>query len=238
LLVEGDMDPITPPPLAHVIEPGFTNGTYVEFPYAGHGPSRSVECAGDFLNKFYDDPTAEPDLSCVDEMEVPEFIGPLYRSSAAARFVVLAMENKEDLPKVAFWAGASVLGVVLGFFVLTFAPLVRRVEKRQPVPAEGARLAAWAAAAFGTAALGIFGAAAGVSYKLSEMLLIFGMVGWAALGAWAGVLAGLSGVLALVLTVRARQQAALPVGTLLGFVVTSLAAVSLSVFLVVWGLGP
>ena len=64
------------------------------------------------------------------------------------------------------------------------------------------------------------------------------MVGWAAIGAWAGVLAGLLGVLALVLVVRARRRVALPAGTLIGFVITSLAAVSLSVFLMVWGLGP
>jgi hypothetical protein len=221
-----------------VIEPGFTNGTYVEFPYAGHGPSRSVECAGDLLNKFFDDPAAEPDLSCVDEMEAPEFLGSLYRTSVGPRLVVLALEQKEDLPRVASWGGASVVGVVIGFLVLTFAPLVRRVEKRQPAPAEGARLATWAAAAFGVAALGIFGAAAGVSYKLSEMLLIFGMVGWAALGAWAGVFAGLSGALALLLAVRARRSVALPIGTLVGFVIIGLSAVSLSVFLMVWGLGP
>lgn len=238
LLIEGDMDPITPPPLAHLIAPGFSNGTYVEFPYAGHGPSRSVECAGDLLNKFYDNPTADPDLSCVDEMEVPEFLGSLYRTSAAPRFAVLVAEQKDDLPRVAAWGGASALGVAVGFLVLTFAPLVRRVEKRQPVPAEGARLATWAAAASGTAALAIFGAAAGISYKLSEILLLFGMVGWAAIGAWAGVLAGLLGVLALVLVVRARRRVALPAGTLIGFVITSLAAVSLSVFLMVWGLGP
>ena len=238
LLIEGDMDPITPPPLAHLIAPGFSNGTYVEFPYAGHGPSRSVECAGDLLNKFYDNPTADPDLSCVDEMEVPEFLGSLYRTSAAPRFAVLVAEQKDDLPTVAAWGGASALGVAVGFLALTFAPLVRRVEKRQPVPAEGARLATWAAAASGTAALAIFGAAAGISYKLSEILLLFGMVGWAAIGAWAGVLAGLLGVLALVLVVRARRRVALPAGTLIGFVITSLAAVSLSVFLMVWGLGP
>ena len=238
LLIEGNMDPITPPPLAHVIEPGFSNSTYVEFPYAGHGPSRSVECAGDLLNKFYDDPTADPDLSCVDEMEVPDFVGSLYRTPVAARFILLAMEEKEDLPKVASWGGASVLGVLIGFLVLTFAPLVRRIEKREPAPAYGARLATWAAAALGTASLGIFGAAAGVSYKLSEMLLIFGMVGWGALGAWAGVLAGLSGLLALVLTVRARRQAALPVGRSLGFAITALSAISLSAFLITWGLGP
>jgi pimeloyl-ACP methyl ester carboxylesterase len=238
LLIEGDMDPITPPPLAHVIAPGFSNGTYVEFPYAGHGPSRSVECAGDLLNKFYDNPMAEPDLSCVDEMEVPEFIGPLYRTSAGPRFAVLALEREEDLPKVAAWGGSSALGVVVGFLVLTFAPLVRRVEKRQPAPADRARLATWSAAFCGTATLGIFGAAAGVSYELSEMLLAFGMVGWAALGAWAGVLTGWLGVVALVLAVRARRSNSLPLGTLAGFVITSLAAVSLSVFLLVWGLGP
>jgi hypothetical protein len=238
LLVEGDMDPITPPPLAHVIEPGFANGTYVEFPYAGHGPSRSVECAGDLLNKFYDDPTAEPDLGCVDEMEVPDFMGSLYRTSAAPRFAVLAVEEKDDLPKIAIWGGASVLGVIVGFLVLTFAPLVRRIEKRQAVPAERARLVTWAAAAFGTASLAIFGAAAGVSYELSEMLLIFGMVGWASLGAWAGVSAGLAGAVALILSVLARRNVGLPLGTLAGFVITSLAAVSLSIFLMVWGLGP
>ncbi|HSM32032.1 MAG TPA: alpha/beta fold hydrolase [Woeseiaceae bacterium] len=238
LLIEGDMDPITPPPLARLIEPGFVNGTYVEFPYAGHGPSRSVECAGDLLNKFYDDPLAEPDLSCVEEMEAPEFLGSLYRTSAGPRLAVFAAEQKDDLPKLVSWAGASVIGVVVGFLVLTFAPLVRRVEKREPVPADGARLATWAAAGFGTASLAIFGAAAGVSYKLSEMLLAFGMVGWAAVGAWAGVLAGVVGVAALVLTVRARKRVALPLGTLAGFAVTSLAAVSLSVFLLVWGLGP
>jgi len=238
LLIEGDMDPITPPPLAHAIEPGFANGTYVEFPYAGHGPSRSVECGGDLLNKFYDNPLAEPDLSCVDEMEVPEFIGSLYRTSIGPRFAVLAMDDKEALPKVAAWGGLSVLGVLFGFFVLTFAPLVRRLEKRKPAPAGRARIATWAAALFGMLALCIFGAAAGVSYELSEILLIFGMVGWAALGAWSGVLAGLVGVVALVLTVQARRNNALPTGTLVGFVVVSLAAVSLSAFLMVWGLGP
>ena len=60
LIVAGDMDPITPPPLAKAILPGFSNATYVEFPYAGHGPLRSVECGGDLLNKFYDREVTAP----------------------------------------------------------------------------------------------------------------------------------------------------------------------------------
>jgi pimeloyl-ACP methyl ester carboxylesterase len=238
LLIEGDMDPITPPPLAHIIEPGFTNGTYVEFPYAGHGPSRSVECGGDLLNKFYDDPTAEPDLSCVDEMEAPEFLDGLYETSFAAKFIVLSVENKDDLPKVAAWGGLSVLSIVIAFFALSFAPLGRRLNKTRAVSTNGARLATWAASFFGFASLAIFGAAAAVSFKLSELLLILGMVPWAAFGAWSGVFAGLAGIAALTLTVRARMQASLPTGTLVGFVITGLAAVSLSVFLASWGLGP
>ena len=91
------MDPITPPPNAKAILPGFANGTYVEFPFAGHGPSRSVKCAGDMLNKFYDDPTAEPDLSCVEEMEEPQIYAPLYTSSVVPRLAVLAAEDKKKL---------------------------------------------------------------------------------------------------------------------------------------------
>ncbi len=238
LLVEGDMDPITPPPLAQLIVPGFSNGTYVEFPYAGHGPSRSVECAGDLLNKFFDNPNNEPDLRCVEEMEVPDFVGSLYRTSFGPRFAVLAMENEDDLPKVALWGGFGVVGVLIGFLVLSFAPLVRRLEKRKPVAAGGARLATWGAAFSGALALAIFGAAAGVSYSISEVLLVFGMVGWAAFGAWLGMLAGLVGVAALVLTVKVRLERGLPPGTLTGFVFTSLAAIALSLFLGVWGLGP
>lgn len=237
LLIEGDMDPITPPPLAHIIAPGFSNATYVEFPYAGHGPSRSVECAGDMLNGFFDDPAAEPDLSCVDDNEVPEFIS-IYRTSFGPRMAALALENKEALPKVAVWGGISVVGVVVGFLVLTFAPAVRFLEKRAPVPADGARFVTWGAACSATAALAVFGAAAGVSYNLSEILLVFGLVGWAAVGAWLGVLAGILGIVALVLAVRARRKRGLPIGTLAGFVITGLAAVSLSLFMLFWGLRP
>ncbi len=42
LLIAGDMDPITPPPLAKAVLPGFSNGTYVEFPYGDTAhPARS-----------------------------------------------------------------------------------------------------------------------------------------------------------------------------------------------------
>jgi len=238
LLIEGDMDPITPPPLAKAILPGFSNATYVEFPYAGHGPSRSVECAGDMLNKFFDDPSAEPDVSCVDEMEVPDFYTPLYTTRIAPRLILKAAEDKKSLIAPAAWGGLSVLVVLIAFIFLSVAPIGRLIDKRKGVQTFGARSLAWLAALFGTVAVGTFGAAMAATYDASELLLIFGTVSWAWFGAVAGVLAGLCGVVALVLTIRARRAQRLPIGTLLGLLMTGAAAVSLSSFLLYWDLGP
>jgi pimeloyl-ACP methyl ester carboxylesterase len=238
LIIEGDMDPITPPPLAKAILPGFSNGTYVEFPYAGHGPSRSVECAGDMLNAFFDNPTADPDLSCVDEMEVPKIYAPLFTTSIGPRLVVKAIENKKSLIGPGIWAATGILIPVIGFLVLTIAPIGRRIDNRFPAPAGWARVTTWLAAFLVVLSAAILGSAIAVTHKSSEILLLFGLVPWAKYGALAGLLAGIAGVGAVVLTVRAHMRHKLPIGTLLGFLLTGLAAISMSVFLIFWGLGP
>ncbi len=238
LLIEGDMDPITPPPLAKAILPGFVNGTYVEFPYAGHGPSRSVECAGDMLNAFFDDPTVDPDLRCVDEMEAPQIYAPLFTTSIGPRLIVKALEDKKSLIGPGIWAATGVLVPLFGFLVLTIAPIGRRIDKRSPAPAGWARVTTWLAAFLVVLSVAVIGSAVAVTYKASEVLLLFGLVPWARYGALAGLLAGIAGVAAVVLTVRAHLSQKLPIGTLLGFLLTGLAAVSMSVFLITWGLGP
>jgi len=237
LIIEGDMDPITPPPLAKAILPGFVNGTYVEFPYAGHGPSRSVECAGDMLNAFFDDPTAEPNLSCVDEMEVPKIYAPLFTTSIGPRLIVKVLENKKSLIGPGIWAATGILIPFIGLLVLTVAPIGRRIDNRRPVQTGWARVTTWLAAFLVVLSVVIFGSAIGVTYKASDILLLFGLVPWAKYGALAGLLAGIAGIGAVVLTVRAHMSRKLPVGTLLGFLLTGLAAISMSVFLIFWGLG-
>jgi len=235
LIVEGDMDPITPPPNAKAILPGFLNGTYVEFPFAGHGPSRSVKCAGDMLNAFYDDPAAAPDLNCVDEMEEPEIYAPLYVSRAAPRLLAMAAEEKKMLAVPAAWAGSSLLVSLIAFVGLGFAPLVRRIDGRWAEPTGGARLAAWSAAAVSLIAAGILGAAIGATAKTSPMVPLIGFVPWARWGAWAGLLGGLLGLVAIVLALRHFRNER---GAALGFLLTGLAAAGLSAFLLYWDLGP
>ncbi len=238
LLIEGNMDPITPPPLAKAILPGFSNGTYVEFPFAGHGPSRSVECAGDMLNAFFDNPTVEPNLSCIDEMEAPEFYVPLFTTSLGPRMIVKAMENRKSLIGPGIWGGASLLIPIIAFLVLTFAPIGHRIDSRRPSPAGGARVTAWFAAFLVVVSTAVIGSAVGVTFKAFEALLLFGLVPWAWYGAVAGLLAGIAGLAAVVMTILAQKQNRLPIGSLLGFLLTGLAAISFSSFLIFWGLGP
>ncbi len=238
LLIEGDMDPITPPPLAKAILPGFHNGTYVEFPFAGHGPSRSVECAGDMLNAFYDDPAAEPDLSCVDEMERPEFYVPLFTTSLGPRVMVKALEDKKSLIAPGVWGGVSIVIPLMGFLVLTVAPIGRRIDGREAARAPWARPLTWLAAFLVVLAAGLIGSAIGATFKSFEALLLFGLVPWARLGAIAGLLSGIFGFAAVVQTMRCQATQKLPVGTLLGLLITGLAAISFTAFLVFWDLGP
>jgi hypothetical protein len=238
LLIEGAMDPITPPPLAKAILPGFANATYVEFPYAGHGPSRSVECAGQMLNAFFDDPTAEPDLSCVDEMEVPEFHAPLFTTSFGPRVAVKALEDRKRLVGPGLWLATSVLIPLIGLLVLTFAPLFRRLDRRIAVHASWARLSAWLAALLVVASVVILGSAIMVTAKSFELVLLLGLVPWARVGAMAGLLAGVAGLTTIVETVRAQRRCRLPVATVLGFLLTGVAAVSYALFLIWFDLGP
>ena len=128
--------------------------------------------------------------------------------------------------------------ILIAFLYLTFAALIRKMEGRKAVDSAGARFIAWLAAALSVAALAVFGAAFAVTGKASEILLIFGLVSWAKYGAWLGLLAGLCGLLTLSVAVRAHRDHPLPVGSLLGFLLTGLAAVGLSAFLLFWGLGP
>ena len=237
LIIEGDMDPITPPPLAKAILPGFKNATYVEFPYAGHGPSRSVKCAGDMLNKFFDKPSDKPDLSCVEKMQAPAFYQ-LYTTTIAPRLLALVSEDKKAVAGPAAWLVGSVIVALVAFLVLTLSPLGRRIDGAEAAQTFGARWMAWLAATLAVVSVTVFAAAFYVTFEQSQMLLLFGLVSWARIGAVAGVLGGVAGLLTIALTLRARARARLPIGTLLGFILTGVASTALSAFLLLWDLGP
>jgi hypothetical protein len=112
---------------------------------------------------------------------------------------------------------------------------VVEVKDIENYPSGKARFYAWLAATLSVLSVAVFGAAIAVTVEQSELLILFGLVPWARFGAWLGLLAGLAVIIA---TVRAQREWALPPGSLLGFLATGTAAVSLSAFLLAWGLGP
>ncbi len=238
LIVEGAMDPITPPPLARAILPGFSNGDYVEFAYAGHGPTRSVECAGEFLTKFYDNPMGELDRSCPESMEAPKFTGPLFETNAITTLASLASEDETKIVIPAAWAAIPAVFLIFGSLIYTLAPVARIVNGTGGHPTGGARFVAWVTSLLGAASIGGLGYAAYATYEANEFALLVGLLGWGRWFAWAGLAGGVAGLWLLWLTVKARGRAALPIGVLGGLLITALSAIALAAWLVRWGLTP
>lgn len=238
VIANGEMDPITPPPLARAIVPGFSNGTYVEFPYAGHGPTRSVKCAGDFITRFFDAPTEKVDTTCPESMKAPKFSGPLFQTEGVKRLAVLASEDPKKVAAPAIWFGAPALVLVLGFLIYSLAPAARLLNRDTATPTLGARPLAFAASLLGAACAVGLGYAVYATFDASELLLLGGLLGWARWFVIAGLLGGIAGLGVLYLTVRARAQRTLPVGTLLGLCLTGAASIALAAFLLLNGFGP
>lgn len=238
LVVEGAMDPITPPPFAEAIMPGFENGTYVEFAFAGHGPTRSVECAGEFLTKFYDDPNGELDLSCPESMEAPKFLGPIFKTTALTQFGAMAAEDEKQLAGPSLWFGGSTLALLIGAIIYTLAPAARLINGNRPLSTGGARPIAWVTSILGVVSVAGLGMAAYVTNEASEFLLLLGLVGWAKWFALAGLAAGLFGIGLFWLTIKARLREALPIGVLLGLLLTAFGGIGLASFLIYWGILP
>ncbi|WDI32563.1 alpha/beta fold hydrolase [Hyphococcus flavus] len=238
LIVEGAMDPITPPPLAQDILSGFSNGTYVEFAYAGHGPTRSVECAGDFLTKFYDNPDSELDTSCPEGMEAPEFNGPLFTTDGLIKLATVMSEEPKKIVVPALWAGLPAFVLIFGAIVYTLAPVARLINGAGAMTTGGARVIAWVTALAGAAAIGGIAAGGAVTADANGLLLLFGLPGWTKGFAMAGLAAGPLGLLLLLLTMKARMRMPLPIGVFLGLLLTGLSGIALASWLSVWGFMP
>ncbi|MEZ5891947.1 MAG: alpha/beta fold hydrolase [Parvularculaceae bacterium] len=238
VIAEGAMDPITPPPLAKTILDGFSNGTYVEFPYAGHGPTRSVKCAGEFLTKFYDNPDGELDTSCPESMEAPKFIGPLFETGGLLRLAALAAEDKKQVMAPGLWGGLSAFILILGVIVYSLAPIARLINGAGAMGTGGARIVAWLTSLSGAAAVAGIGIGAAMAAQANGLLLLFGLPGWTKFAAMAGLAAGPLGLILLWLAIRARRRAALPIGVLIGLILTGAAGIGLASWLAAFGFMP
>lgn len=73
LIAAGQFDPITPAKWAESAASHLKNSFYVLFPGGGHGVIDMNECSQDVMQNFLDDPTREPDATCLSEMGAPQW---------------------------------------------------------------------------------------------------------------------------------------------------------------------
>ncbi len=67
LVLEGELDPVTPPEYGQLVAGYLSNSYFFEFPGVGHDVLAN-ECAREIAGDFLDDPTQAPDAACIGEM--------------------------------------------------------------------------------------------------------------------------------------------------------------------------
>jgi len=244
LVVNGAWDPVTPPPLAERIMPGLSNSRYVEVPFAGHGPTRSMaECAGPVMNAFFDNPDPQAlDATCLEEgVAQPQYVD-FFTSSAVIRAGTMASDDPKTLVPAGLWFGVPLLMLLFSAIIYPLAWLARRISlnSAEALSADtgGARWLAWFASLSGIAFPVMVGLGGYEASEISQFAIIGGMTSTASTGAWMALLAGVFGFLALVQLWRARAGGAVRIGSLIGIAITGLSAVALAAFAISWDLAP
>ena len=84
LIITGAFDPTTPPIYAKQVAAHLSHSYYFEFPNLGHTPTAtdSSGCAMSIALQFLDNPSTEPDRSCLNKLKNPGFIVPYVGSPA------------------------------------------------------------------------------------------------------------------------------------------------------------
>jgi len=117
LVIEGTYDPATPPFFGHQVADKLPNSFYFEFPNQGHVPTGadSTGCAMQVAVDFLEDPTVEPDRTCLNELPRVEFLIP-YTGQPAINL------EEEDLFGITVDIPEDWLFTFDGFFVRNQSP--------------------------------------------------------------------------------------------------------------------
>ncbi|MGB3714310.1 MAG: alpha/beta hydrolase [Candidatus Promineifilaceae bacterium] len=92
LIITGENDPVTPPSWARQVAQGLSNHFLYAFPGVGHGPSFSDDCPRSVALQYLNDPTNEPDTSCLVDMSF-SFVMPFMAEQVTFEPVVIEPFN-------------------------------------------------------------------------------------------------------------------------------------------------
>ena len=143
LVLNGQLDPITPPAFGKAAADGLSHSYTIVFPGGGHGQLNFTnKCASDIVNEFLDDPTLKPDDSCVAGNK-PEFSPPTALASTPFLNILnyMLIGKRSIAPLVLLGLGLSVLLTL--FLVWPVAWLIRLVRSKPGDHRPGTRIARW-----------------------------------------------------------------------------------------------
>ena len=247
LIINGMWDPITLPALAELIAPGFSNGRLILVPYAGHGPTHSMnECSGRVLTAFYDDPGQNLDgldATCFEEGPgAPDFISYKTTDLPLKAVSLLARDERKPIVIAGASAGLSALTLGLGLILIPVGFLARLGSfGRASVLATGdglTRFLAFLTTLSASGAFGLLGAGAYSASQIAEESLIAGFAAPATYAPWLMLVAALLGALLVVKTIAMRLSQPVRMGTFLGFILIGISAVAIFVTAWCWDFGP
>ncbi|MEW6403078.1 MAG: alpha/beta fold hydrolase [Chloroflexota bacterium] len=138
LIMTGSYDPTTPPMYAKQIAGQLSHSYYFEFPNLAHTPSFTDDtgCGMDTVLAFLDNPTVEPDRSCMDDSQKIDFVVPYTGNPPLELESVRAYGITVDVPKDWYSLGA-------GFYFRGNSPLDITEVAVFPIPASSAEIQEW-----------------------------------------------------------------------------------------------
>jgi hypothetical protein len=208
LILAGDYDPITPPAWGRRAAQTLEKSFFFQFPGIGHGASFSHPCPEAITVAFVQDPTREPDASCMAEMEPLAFVTDLHVNSGVYRLSKALLVERSAGVLVA--CAAIALALLSGALWAPAAALIRRMTGRtrgEKSEGKGARWLATAACALALAFLVGLSAAMVITAGENPLILAFGVPGWTAPLFLLPILVALSTLTALLLTALAWRSA-------------------------------
>jgi pimeloyl-ACP methyl ester carboxylesterase len=142
LVLSGRFDPITPPAFGDVVARTLSRAYVYTFPDTGHAAVGSSACADTILASFLDNPSQQPDASCLAESTGPRFISPATVIFTPVAFALATLDASGLMPFGAFLA--ALLALLSAWLIWPLGWVFRLITGGEaPRPSAGATLARW-----------------------------------------------------------------------------------------------
>jgi pimeloyl-ACP methyl ester carboxylesterase len=143
LVLNGQLDPITPPAFGQTAAEGLSNSHTITFPGGAHGQLNFVNaCANSIVKEFLVDPTQKPDDACV-AFSKPEFLKPVELAPTPFMNIINAMlAGKRGVAPLGFLL-VGLMALLTLFLAWPIAWLIRLLRNKPGDHRPGTRISRW-----------------------------------------------------------------------------------------------